>query len=141
MDTIGLQQVVETGLKQAADQGLEKSAAQTSPAEGDVARFQEGLRAGDQPTPEAANVSSVQTTGPSSPGGLGDAILQGLDKMRHGRAQQMENISALADKDNMTTKDMFKLQFELAQLTLQQDLTVKAADKSNQAVQTLFKNQ
>lgn len=136
----GMQKIVEKGMEQAAEQAVQ-GLARNAPSEDDVARFQEGLRSGEPPVAENQGVAPVQVAGAAQSDGLGKTILDGLDKMRDSRARHMDNIQNLAGKETMSVQDMYRLQFELAQITLQQDLTVKAADKANQGVQTLFKNQ
>ncbi len=137
MDTVGMQKIAEKGMEQAAEQGVSRDA----PSETDVARFQEGLRVGEQAAAGSAQVAPVQVAGVAQSEGLGKTILDGLDKMRESRTRHMDNIKDLAGNENMSVQNMYRLQFELAQITLQQDLTVKAADKANQGIQTLFKNQ
>ncbi|MBI9078778.1 MAG: type III secretion system inner rod subunit SctI [Pseudodesulfovibrio sp.] len=41
----------------------------------------------------------------------------------------------------MSNQDVMRLQYEMAQLNLQTEMTTKVTDKSSQSVQTLFKNQ
>lgn len=141
VDTVGMQKIAEKGVEQVAEQGVEQGVARNAPAEDDVARFQEGLRAGEPAVAGNTQVAPGQVAGVAQSEGLGKTILDGLDKMRESRAQHMDNINNLAGKENMSAQDIYRLQFELAQITLQQDLSVKAADKANQGVQTLFKNQ
>jgi hypothetical protein len=145
METTGMRQLIQTGLDQGLKQGVEEGAqagAQAAargpePSANDVSRFQEGMQGRES----AAIQPTAPPAGPAQTSGLGDAILQGLDKMRQTRTDKLEQINTLAGKENMTGQDMFRLQFELVQLNLQQDMTVKAADKTNQGIQTLFKNQ
>ncbi len=145
MDTQALQKTIQAGVEQAAGQGLESGAPQAvGPSESDVARFQDSLNApvdqGALGGEQAASPQMVREGSGTSPS-LGDSILQGMDKMRGSREAHMNAIGELVGKETLSPQDMMRLQFELAQLNMQQDLTVKVADKANQGVQTLFKNQ
>jgi type III secretion system YscI/HrpB-like protein len=88
-------------------------------------------------------------TGPGSvdadsPPSLGDSILDGLERLRDTHDAQTGKINSLISSNGsevMGTGDAMRLQMELMQLNMQQDLTAKVADKTGQGVQTLFKNQ
>ena len=64
--------------------------------------------------------------GSSGNGGLQDFLLTKMENMK--------------DKP-LSVQDTMRLQYELMQLNMQQELTTKVADKTTQGVQTLFKNQ
>jgi len=76
--------------------------------------------------------------------GLGDQILKGIEKLRENHEQQIEKVNKLvegAEDDPMSVQEALRLQFELMQLSHEQELVSKGADKSSQAVQTMFRNQ
>lgn len=74
---------------------------------------------------------------------LGDAILNGIEKLKANHDVRAERIEkAIVDsKGELTMEDMMKLQFEVMQLGIEQDITTKMADKTSSGVQTLFRNQ
>ncbi len=74
---------------------------------------------------------------------LGDANLNGIEKLKANhdvRAHRIEQ-SIVQAKGDLTMEDMMKLQFEVMQLGIEQDITTKMADKTSNGVQTLFRNQ
>lgn len=74
---------------------------------------------------------------------LGDAILNSLDQAKGSYDAKVDQLNKTLETvgDNMSMQDMMRLQFDLMQVGLQQDLTAKVADKVSQGVQTMFKNQ
>jgi type III secretion system YscI/HrpB-like protein len=114
----------------------------------DVSRFEEAMQSAQADATETVNASqsSQPVDGPPQVDdpSLGDAILDGIERMKLERDQSVERINdrlASADGQPLSIEDTMKLQFELMQLNIQQDLTTKVADKSSQGVQQLFKNQ
>ncbi|MCA8998284.1 MAG: hypothetical protein KDA80_14895 [Planctomycetaceae bacterium] len=86
---------------------------------------------------------AVSETQPSDMS-LGDAILQGLEQAKASHDQHMDRIAAELSVDGdqeMTVQDALRLQFEVMQLQLEQEVAAKVADKTSQGVQTLFRNQ
>ncbi|MFH0787904.1 MAG: type III secretion system inner rod subunit SctI [Pseudomonadota bacterium] len=114
----------------------------------DVDRFEKALSsrsgretvsAGPEPLPQTAPPRTDEST-PT----LGDAILQGIEKMKadhENRVRQIENNLEEIGDQPMTTQNMMKLQFDLMKLNVQQEVVSKVADKTTQGIQTLFKNQ
>lgn len=74
---------------------------------------------------------------------LGDAILNGIEKLKTHHDVRAERIEqTLIDSGGeLTMEEMMKLQFEVMQLGIEQDITTKMADKTSTGVQTLFRNQ
>jgi type III secretion system YscI/HrpB-like protein len=142
---LSIQQIVQ----QIAEQAAEKQGGPKPDAAGadDVARFENAL--GDQTagqslpgTETAHEVSGTPKVG--EPTGLGDAILNGMERAKANHAGKVNTINRLLEKSGaepMSVQDAMRLQFELMQLNIQQEITTKTADKSSQGVQTLFKNQ
>lgn len=117
------------------------SPAAPTPAAEDVARFEGLLAPGAEATPPPAAPPAVAV---DRGGGLGDLVLAGIDRMSVGYQQRVDAVNATISSggaDGLSSQDIMRLQFELAQMTLMQDLTAKVADKTSQGVQTLFKNQ
>ena len=132
--------------QQAANQASQQSAnTQQQPTEVDAdaqGKFEQVLN-----SPEGTQQANVQqTTGTEKVQGgqtLGDVILDGIEKIkaRHdSRGEKVMNQLEAADGD-MSVDQLLKLQFDIVQMNLEQELTGKIADKTSQGVQTLFKNQ
>lgn len=140
-----IQQVVQKVTEEAAQQ--ETATQPAAPDAGDVARFENAMNAqpdGTAVSGQEAVTEVKQAPETDQPKGLGDAILEGMEKVKETRDGQVEKIEKIIDKadgETMTMQDALKLQYELMQLNLQQDVTTKAADKSTQGVQSLLKNQ
>jgi hypothetical protein len=140
-----IQQVVQKVTEEAAQQ--ETAAKPGAPDAGDVAQFESAMNAQpDGPAVSGQEAVTEVKQGPEvdEPKGLGDAILEGMEKVKESRDGKVENIEKIIDKQDgepMSVQDALKLQYELMQLNLQQDMTTKAADKSTQGVQSLLKNQ
>ncbi len=110
------------------------------PAE-DIAKFESLI---DPTNKSGAATVPPGVTPPSERGGLGNVILDGIEKMStayHSRVDAVNGTIAGVGEGGMTVQDTMKLQFELMQLNMQQDVTAKIADKTSQGIQTLFKNQ
>jgi len=108
----------------------------------DLARFENAMMnpAGDV---QALEVRSPEAVAPHQ--SIGKVLLDMVQEVRESQAGHMDHIqSAVGAPEEgkpMEMRDLFNLQFELMQLTLQQDLTAKVADRLSQGVQTLFRNQ
>ncbi len=75
---------------------------------------------------------------------LGEAILDGVQRMKQTRDTRAARIESQLTENTgheLTMQECMKLQFEVMQMSLEQDMTSKIADKTSQGVQTLFKNQ
>jgi hypothetical protein len=54
-------------------------------------------------------------------------------------AARQEIVSRLSKSQDLSPKELLDMQFKLAQLTMQQTMIGKAGEKSEQAVQQLFR--
>ncbi|HQU09679.1 MAG TPA: EscI/YscI/HrpB family type III secretion system inner rod protein, partial [Opitutales bacterium] len=77
---------------------------------------------------------------------LGDAILNGISQESLRYRGQVQNIqSDLAhmalEPEKVDAASLYKMQFDLMQFGLHQNLASKIANKISQGIQTLFKNQ
>jgi hypothetical protein len=135
---------------QAAQHATSPAAQQNShkPIEIDVhdqSRFEDALnRSADSPLEQADGASNSVRHGQNSEATLGDAILNGLEKMKSthdARSDRIEQQLISVDGENLSVQDCIKLQFEIMQMSMEQEPTGKIADKTSQGVQTLFKNQ
>lgn len=71
---------------------------------------------------------------------LGQNMIEGLGEIREAYNQQVESIARSASEVS-SAAEMLQLQFQITNLTLQQDLLAKTAGKSNQNLETLLKMQ
>lgn len=74
-----------------------------------------------------------------SPAGPGDAILQGLDKMRSSFGESMQRIGDVLGKDQVSAQDLMRAQMELHSMSLQNDLMGKVGGKATQSIDQLMK--
>jgi hypothetical protein len=89
---------------------------------------------------QATQVGEAQAAGKPS---LGDSILNGIEKLKTNydvRADRIEQ-TLINSNGEMSMEEMMKLQFEVMQMGIEQDITTKMADKTSSGVQTLFRNQ
>ena len=54
---------------------------------------------------------------------------------------RIKALTELRSERSLTVAEMSELQYEVANLSFQQEVVAKVADKSSQAIQTLIKNQ
>ncbi len=161
-----LEPTAQQGVQQVVQQTLEQGTQETlpEPDQADVTRFEELLKAQNDGVVDGAGaVDSVQRgqiqavsfqenihaaqpameaveTGNS----LGDVILKGMEKVSATHEGHVSNVNSMLSKTSdqpITFQDGVKLQMEIMQMNLQQDITTKVADKASQGVQTLFRNQ
>ena len=89
-----------------------------------VARFQDVMAA--DPVPFADGIRSVWHTAQDN---------------HQGMLHRIKALSEMRGKRSLTIAEMSELQYEVANLSFQQEVVAKVADKSSQAIQTLVKNQ
>ena len=133
--------------QQAANQASQQQAT-SQPTEiniSDQVRFEDAMSQNGHPEQQAQAVEAangdVQSIEEPT---LGDAILNGLEKMKtthDARSARIEDQLMKATGEDMSVQDCMKVQFEVMQMGLEQELTGKIADKTSQGVQTLFKDQ
>ena len=143
--------IINKAAEQLADKAAQQGAAQ--PAEQavdavDQARFEAALgnttSGADSITVDAATMDGVVDGAHAAERTMGDAVLEGMQKMKASYDQHVDKIEqTLIDTDGqeLTVQETMRIQMEVMQMGLQQDLTAKVADKTSQGVQTLFKNQ
>jgi type III secretion system YscI/HrpB-like protein len=112
-------------------------------SEQEVVRFESAM---DSPVELGAPVQIHAPDNAVSRASLGHVLQNMVQDIRESQAAHVERIkeavvAAPEGKEPMEIKDLFGLQLELMQLTFQQDLTAKVADRLSQGVQTLFRNQ
>lgn len=140
---------IQHGIQQITEQTIQESSAgiQKQPDEADISKFNDVLNA-SQETGQVQPQQTVQETAnvelEPSQKTMGDSLLEGIERSRTAYEGHISNINEMVNKasgEEMTSSELMKMQFELMELNMQQDLTSKVADKSSQGVQTLFRNQ
>jgi type III secretion system YscI/HrpB-like protein len=124
---------------------------------GAVGQFEQAMAAAQPPggveaMGPAANgpeASGPEASGPAggpaeaapagAPSGPGDAILQGLDKMRSSFGESMQRIGDVLGKDQVSAQDLMRAQMELHSMSLQNDLMGKVGGKATQSIDQLMK--
>lgn len=137
--------------QQMQDQGAASAQSQVPTEEvsqADEAAFQDAMNGVDsaEGAADAQQVSEAAESDACSKDHkcLGDAILDGLEQIKGSHDAHMERIQTQLQStggENLTIQDAMRLQFEVMQMGIEQDLTVKMADKGSQGLQTMFRNQ
>ena len=121
-------------VKLEASQGTEFAGASAPVANPDaVARFQAAMDV--PPVEEAAKVEEIPFV---------DQMVSTwrTTQLNHqGILHRIRALSELTGKDGVSTAQLAELQYEVMNLTFQQEVVTKVADKVSNAVQTLIKNQ
>ena len=141
---------IQNATQQAALQAVESQTPQ--PQSADQADFEAAMQNGEQSAstnPHETNSTNDATqtqevASAEQPKTIGDAILDGIQNAKETYDMHAEKVSTQLEAtgdQHMSVQDAMKLQYELIQMNLQQEMTTKVADKSSQGVQTLFKNQ
>lgn len=73
--------------------------------------------------------------------GVWQKLLSPLSQYKDSFERILNDIGCRVSRGNLTTADLFMIQFQLTQLTYINDLSSKIADKGSQGIQTLFRNQ
>ena len=89
-----------------------------------VSRFQDVMAA--DPVPFADGIRSVWQTAQDNHQGI---------------LHRIKALGAMRGEHSLSIAEMSELQYEVANLSFQQEVVAKVADKSSQAIQTLVKNQ
>jgi len=144
-DGIGSHKIAEQVVEKSTREGASNQTPDT-PESNDVNRFDQAMKPAAEGRVDGvreAQPAQVEAAGKTQ--NVGDAILQGLEKMRGAydahHAKIAEVFQSAEGADGIKPAELLRLQYELMQLNLQTDVTTKATDKSSQGVQTLFKNQ
>ncbi len=81
------------------------------------------------------NVAGIEETT------LGDKFFQILSDTKQEINEKTTNIESSLKVDEITPMDLIRLQYEIAEITIQQELISKGVSKSTQNVDTLLKAQ
>lgn len=103
-----------------------------------VQQFQQAMQPGSPESQDAVRFKQ-SVEGQKS---LAETAMDSAQKAHADYQARMEQInSTLQSADLTSSRGLLQLQFNLAQITLQQQLMGQVAGKGSQAVNTLFKNQ
>ena len=97
-----------------------------------VSRFQSAMAA---PVDEAAQVASIPFVDQAS------AVWRSAQENRQGLLHRIRALSEMNGTTGPSSASLMELQYEVANLSFQQEVVTKVADKTSNAVQTLIKNQ
>ena len=106
--------------------------------------------AGPSATPSASAVSKFQAAmAADAPQGVSEipfasqvsAVWRSAQANNQGMLHRIRALTELRAEHSLSAADLVELQYEVMNLSFQQDVVTKIADKSSNAVQTLIKNQ
>jgi hypothetical protein len=144
--------IPDSAVKAATEALLEPGMAVPDPSAKDISRFQEIMA---QPATVQLNpdtvvrtvgdvVSAEQSNVPVQNQGVGDQILNSLQKYGEHRETQEQKVNELVNTENgepLSVQDMLKLQVALLAMGHERDIITKVVDKTSQGVQSLLRNQ
>ena len=145
--------IPDIGVKAAAEalNKLEPGMAVPDPSAKDVSRFQEAMQPGVvQLNPDTVVrtvgdvVAAEQTNVPVQNQGVGDQILNSMQKFGEHKEAQEQKINELVNTESgesLSVQDMLKLQVALLAMGHERDIITKVVDKTSQGVQSLLRNQ
>ena len=132
---------------QAAAQAGEVTAAAPEASAGQVAAFEEAMRAAGLETVPAAATATVTETTAAADGRLPVPFLDRVSEAfvssqetAQGITARLESLSRGAGDGMMSAAELMELQYQTAYLKFHLDLVSKVVDRASQAVQTLVKN-
>ena len=87
--------------------------------------------------------SSSEADQPTGKPTLGDQILDNIQNVNHDYQNQVKAIDSTTEASDigMNPGDLLKMEYEVSEMTVEQQVTSKIADSASQGVQQLFKNQ
>jgi len=146
VEGVKIQQVFEQAMK--AAEAAEKSEPQVQqPVEEDLARLDqalgnEGVRTNEISVNPSEEKAVAAQDGPKS---AGDRILESFDRLRAAHGERMESVkesvAAIAESDSVSPMDLFRIQTQFMEASLQIETTTKVVDKADQDVSTLLRSQ
>ena len=111
---------------------------------------QTAAAAGPSAAPSASAVSKFQAAmAVDAPQGVSEipfasqvsAVWRSAQANNQGMLHRIRALTELRAQHSLSAADLVELQYEVMNLSFQQDVVTKIADKSSNAVQTLIKNQ
>ena len=87
--------------------------------------------------------SSSEANQPTGKPTLGDQILSNIQNVNQDYQNQVKAIDSATEASDvgMNPGDLLKMEYEVSQMTVEQQVTSKIGDSASQGVQQLFKNQ
>jgi type III secretion system YscI/HrpB-like protein len=87
--------------------------------------------------------SSSEANQPTGNPTLGDQILSNMQDVNQDYQNQVKAIDSATEASDvgMNPGDLLKMEYEVSEMTVEQQVTSKIADSASQGVQQLFKNQ
>ena len=127
METLAVEAIRASQSATAAQTGAQAAGPSAPPSASAVAKF-EAAMAPDAPTaiPFASQVS---------------AAWQSAQANNQGMLHRIRALAELQGRHSLSAAEMVELQYEVMNLSFQQEVVTKVADKTSTAVQTLIKNQ
>ena len=132
METLAVEAIRASQSATAAQTGAAAAAAGPSaaPSASAVSKFQAAMAA-DAPQ----GVSEIPFASQIS------AVWRSAQANNQGMVHRIRALSELQGRHSLSAPEMVELQYEVMNLSFQQEVVTKIADKSSNAVQTLIKNQ
>jgi type III secretion system YscI/HrpB-like protein len=87
--------------------------------------------------------SSSEANQPTGKPTIGDQILDNMQDVNQDYQNQVKAIDSTTEASDigMNPGDLLKMEYEVSEMTVEQQVTSKIADSASQGVQQLFKNQ
>ena len=130
METLAVEAIRASQSATAAQTGAQAAGPSAPPSASAVSKFQAAMAAdapqGVSEIPFASQVSAVWRSAQAN---------------NQGMLHRIRALTELRAEHSLSAADLVELQYEVMNLSFQQDVVTKVADKSSNAVQTLIKNQ
>jgi type III secretion system YscI/HrpB-like protein len=98
---------------------------------------------GTSPAANSPVPSSSEANQPTGKPTLGDQILSNIQNVNQDYQNQVKAIDSATEASDvgMNPGDLLKMEYEVSEMTVEQEVTSKIGDSASQGVQQLFKNQ
>ena len=130
METLAVEAIRASQSATAAQTGAQAAGPSAPPSASAVSKFQAAMAAdapqGVSEIPFASQISAVSRSAQAN---------------NQGMVHRIRALSELQGRHSLSAPEMVELQYEVMNLSFQQEVVTKIADKSSNAVQTLIKNQ
>ena len=130
METLAVEAIRASQSATAAQTGAQAAGPSAPPSASAVSKFQAAMAAdapqGVSEIPFASQISAVWRSARAN---------------NQGMVHRIRALSELQGRHSLSAPEMVELQYEVMNLSFQQEVVTKVADKSSNAIQTLIKNQ
>ena len=130
METLAVEAIRASQSATAAQTGAQAAGPSAPPSASAVSKFQAAMAA-DAPQ----GVSEIPFASQIS------AVWRSAQANNQGMVHRIRALSELQGRHSLSAPEMVELQYEVMNLSFQQEVVTKIADKTSTAVQTLIKNQ